>query len=249
MPINNSKTVLIIEDSCMIRLQAKHILETNGFTTLELDNAEDYFSMPWQYKDVGLILLDINLPSISGVDVLKRMNDKKSKTWPPVVMISAISDPRIITDTIKLGAKDYVVKPFDDNDLLQRVVSHYSNKNKLNKVSKNQTSMPKQLWGIVFTADSTSMGTGVAVIDNGSVAGGTSAYYFIGQCDITSNPASARIVVNKFAPGRSALGATLNNYTLILSGTLAKDEISLTGYIEESPEKKVTARMRKLSDF
>ncbi|MBP2649408.1 MAG: response regulator receiver modulated diguanylate cyclase [Firmicutes bacterium] len=245
MATSYSKKVLIIDSSKIIRLQIKSILEKNGFHVLELIDAEKYFQDLWKYKDVGLIILDINLPSANGVDVLARMRKIKASFLPPILILSGDLDKIVITKTIKLGAKDYILKPFNDNDLLQKVQQHCVDVKEILK--NNIETMPKQLWGICFTVNPKFMSFGTAVIHGNSIAGSSSVFYFIGHCDISSNPASAVLDVTKFAPGKSIL--KLNNFTLILSGTLINDELSLTGYVKDFPEKKIISRLKKLAEF
>lgn len=115
------KKVLIIEDSGLMRLVVKCILEKEGFLVLELENAEDYFSATWHYIDVGVILLDINLPGMDGLAVLKVMNKDKSVVWPPVIMLSGSADKDTIQTALLMGANDYILKPVSEEGLLQKV--------------------------------------------------------------------------------------------------------------------------------
>lgn len=134
------KKVLIIEDSGLMRLQVKHILEKEGFVVQELANGEDYFSATWHYTDVGLILLDINLPGMDGMAVLKAMNKDKSVAWPPVIMLSASSDKDTIRTALLLGAKDYILKPLSDEGLLQKV-EHIFNQPVIKKNSQRYSEL------------------------------------------------------------------------------------------------------------
>lgn len=241
-----AKKVLIIDDSKLNRLQAKLTLEKGGFTVLELDNAEHYFESLWNYTDIGLILLDLRLPGMSGLDVLQRMRESSCSPWPPVIIVSANQDTKIVAEIISLGAKDYLAKPFDEEALLQRVQKHFNSEPEIIGASCPAT---RQLWCTFFTADARAMGSGVVVMDGTRVAGGTARFYFTGYCNLNTNPVTARIQVVKFAPGPSIFGAAYDKYTLVMSGTKEKDEFSLTGHVEEQPKRKVTIRMKKLLDL
>lgn len=120
--------VLIIEDSHLMRLQVKQILEQANFEVMELEDAKEVFSDSWRYRDVGVILLDINLPGMDGLSVLREMNKNKLITWPPVIILSSSSDRVTITTAMMLGAKEYIIKPFNADALIQKVqhISNYS---------------------------------------------------------------------------------------------------------------------------
>ena len=153
-----AKKVLIIDDSKLNRLQAKLTLEKGGFAVLELDNAESYFSSLWNYTDVGLILLDLRLTGMSGLDVLRRMQSDSCSPWPPVIIVSANQDATIVAEIISLGAKDYLTKPFDEEALLQRANKHFSSEP---EVEGGDCPATKQLWCTFFTADARALGSGV----------------------------------------------------------------------------------------
>lgn len=119
--MTQTNKVLIIEDSYLMRLQVKHILEQAKFEVMELEDAQELFSASWRYKDVGLILLDINLPGMDGLSVLRAMNENKLVTWPPVIILSSSSDKDTIKTTLMLGVKDYILKPLNTNALIQKV--------------------------------------------------------------------------------------------------------------------------------
>ena len=240
------KKILVIDDSHLSRVHVKLALEKRAYTVMELDNADAYFRCLWNYTDVGLILLDLRLPGMSGIEVLERMKEYACNAWPPVVIVSASQDAHTITQAVKLGAKDYLMKPFTEEELWQRVERHFGS---LNEVVSQECRSRKELWGIFFTAAGVSMGSGVAVIDGTQVAGGTSRYYFTGYCNLRTDPVTARIVIDRFAPGPSMFGTSIDHYTLVLSGTHSEDEISLKGYMEERPGNKVTSRMKKLVDL
>lgn len=118
--------VLIIEDSHLMRLQVKNILEKANFAVIELADANELFSSRCPCQNVGVILLDINLPGMDGLSALKAMKETPSITWPPVIVLSSFSDKSTIKTALMLGAKDYILKPLNA-DLLLRKVEHIVN--------------------------------------------------------------------------------------------------------------------------
>ena len=235
------KKILVIDHSGLNRLQLKLPLEKNGFTVLELDSAEDYFYSLWNYTDIGLILMDIHLQGMSGIDFLGRMREYSNNPWPPVVMVSANHDAETIANTIQIGAKDYLGKPFHDEDLIRRVEKQFG--------CVKEICAGRQLWSIDITANDHKLGTGVAVIDESNVAGGASGFYFTGYCNLRSYPLSARFTVTLFSPGQSAFGPAYNSYTVVMHGYQNDGEFVLNGHMENHPENKMTSVMKKLVDL
>lgn len=68
-----------------------------------------------------LILLDIGMPLRDGFDILREIRTMEDGADIPVVMLTGMEDKRYVMESIKLGIRDYILKPFDPNDLLARV--------------------------------------------------------------------------------------------------------------------------------
>lgn len=110
--------ILIIEDDLSISEILKKGLEEEGFMTDIANDGEEglYFISEFVYD---AIILDLSLPKIDGLDILKIIRDKENKT--PVLILTARSE---ISDKIKglnIGADDYLTKPFDFNEFLARI--------------------------------------------------------------------------------------------------------------------------------
>ncbi len=116
-----AKKILVIDDSKLIRMRVCNLLETAGFEVAELDNVEDFFFNRWRYRDVALILLDINLPGRDGLSMLQEMNESKRERWPKVFVISSLADKNTIRSALYYGAKDYILKPFVAADFLGKI--------------------------------------------------------------------------------------------------------------------------------
>ncbi len=110
-----SKKILICDDEEGIRESLKLILgdyynliiTTDGMQCLDcLKNAED----------IGLILLDIKMPKINGLDILKQI--KKLCPSLPVIIVTGYKSVETATEAVKLGASGYIVKPFKSEEIL-----------------------------------------------------------------------------------------------------------------------------------
>ncbi len=111
--------VLIIDDAAFMRMVIKDILTKNGYEVIgEGVDGEDGVQ---KYKDLkpDLTFLDIVMPKMEGIDALRAIikHDPDAK----VVMCSSIGQQSVVTDAITIGARDFIVKPFDAAKVLEVV--------------------------------------------------------------------------------------------------------------------------------
>lgn len=109
-----SKTlkILIVDDSDAIRISIKEILDTSSYSCkyLECDNGYDAVKL-FRDESPDIVFLDIYMPKADGIQTLKAMLSLKKKS--KIIMITAAANAKIVHGAIKLGARDYVLKPFD----------------------------------------------------------------------------------------------------------------------------------------
>lgn len=113
----NDINILIIEDEQGISKIIKSYLEKEGYNVFQaFDGKEglDYF----ENEQIDLILLDLMIPKISGEDLIKEIRNKSNV---PVIMVTAKVSEENIINGLKLGADDYVTKPFSPKELMQRI--------------------------------------------------------------------------------------------------------------------------------
>lgn len=104
-----NKTVLIIDDSTFMRNLLKSVLsESNYLVISEATNGSDAISL-FQEFHPDIVLLDITLPDINGLTVLKKLLNVNSEA--KIVICSSMGQSFVIVDALKLGAKDFIVKP------------------------------------------------------------------------------------------------------------------------------------------
>jgi DNA-binding response OmpR family regulator len=112
-----AKEILLIDDDALLRRSLAFNLQQAGYKTRTAASAEDGLAMIEQDKP-DLVLLDINLPGMDGLDALKRI---RNQLHLPVVMLTARRRELDEVLGLELGADDYVTKPFDFNVLLAHV--------------------------------------------------------------------------------------------------------------------------------
>jgi two-component system chemotaxis response regulator CheY len=110
------KTCLIVDDSRVIRKVSRHLLEGMGFEVAEAaDGSEALDACTAAMPDV--ILLDWNMPVMSGIEFIRVLRQRSDGQRPKVVFCTTENDVLHIRSAIEAGANEYVMKPFDRETL------------------------------------------------------------------------------------------------------------------------------------
>ena len=113
------KTVLIVDDAAFMRMMLKDILTKNGFTVVgEGINGVDAIE---KYKELkpDIVTLDITMPEMDGLEALKELRRRGNST--PVIMCTAMGQQAMVMDAIQNGAKDFIVKPFQADRVIEAI--------------------------------------------------------------------------------------------------------------------------------
>ncbi len=118
--IGEGSCLLIIDDEPMNTDILCRRLTTRGYKTIAAHSAEEGWSQ-LESEDVDVLLLDVNMPVVNGLEFLDRLRgDERTKTVP-VIMVSALADTEHIVRGLQRGANDYVTKPVNMPILLARI--------------------------------------------------------------------------------------------------------------------------------
>jgi len=113
------KKILIVEDDKALLETFKSFLETENFMVVSSSDGEEGFRLAYQEK-IDLILLDFTLPSLSGLEICKRLRAKGIMT--PIIMLTGEKKEEIDKVLgLELGADDYLIKPLGTKELLARI--------------------------------------------------------------------------------------------------------------------------------
>jgi two-component system OmpR family response regulator len=112
-------SVLVVEDDVMIRELIRTRLEIAGYSVAWAATGPEGLQACLHAPPRALVL-DVNLPGLSGFDLLQQLQTKR-RVPPPTLMLTARHAAGDVKRAIALGAKDYLTKPFDDAQLLRRV--------------------------------------------------------------------------------------------------------------------------------
>ena len=119
--------LLIVDDIADNRYILNRRLSKLGFEIVEATNGVAAVRLVDQ-QDFDLVLLDIMMPGIDGIEVLKTIRTKHSPDKLPVIMVTAKTSSTDIVEALELGANDYLTKPLDFPIALARVQSHLARK-------------------------------------------------------------------------------------------------------------------------
>jgi two-component system, chemotaxis family, chemotaxis protein CheY len=121
--------VLLVDDNSMVREVMSHMLMDNGF--FHVDEAYDGHNAIVKMKEkeipdgkqipYDLVLCDLNMPMISGLDLLSLTRENSKFSTIPFIMVTGIMDKKNLLEAIKLGVSGYLTKPFKEEDLLAKI--------------------------------------------------------------------------------------------------------------------------------
>lgn len=105
------KKVLIVDDSQSVRQQVGLALQQAGYDTVEAVDGEDGAAKINATSDISLVISDVNMPKMNGLEMLEKVSDR-IKAGLPVVMLTTEGQPSLIKRAKAAGAKGWVIKPF-----------------------------------------------------------------------------------------------------------------------------------------
>ena len=114
-----SPTILVIDDSAMVRHQVGRALAAEGFSVVEATDGVDAIDKLARAPGTQLIVCDVNMPRMSGVEFLEHLAAHGPSL--PVVMLTTEGQPELIQRAKALGAKGWIVKPFKAHLLVAAV--------------------------------------------------------------------------------------------------------------------------------
>jgi len=117
-------TILIVDDEPIIRQLFKTVLEHQGHTILTASNGREALEI-LREQVPDLVLLDLMMPQMDGISFLRHIRRHDDWAAIPVVIMSAVSDKRQISDAGSLGVRDYVLKAGFSMPLLRNRISKY----------------------------------------------------------------------------------------------------------------------------
>jgi len=112
------KPILIVDDEKNIRLTLSTSLEALGVETISAENGEEAL-VKLREKEFGLILLDLHMPGVDGMEVLRRVRENRPDIR--IIILTAFGTIELAVEAMKLGAVDFIQKPFVPEQIRERV--------------------------------------------------------------------------------------------------------------------------------
>ena len=110
--------ILVVDDAAFMRMRCKKLLTQSGYDVIEASSGSQAVEM-YQSGRPDMVLMDITMPDMDGIAALKEIRaiDPDAK----IAMVTAMGQQSMVMEALKSGAKDFVIKPFDQDRVLEAV--------------------------------------------------------------------------------------------------------------------------------
>lgn len=115
------KTILVVDDDPMISKLTRAILKKAGFETISARNALEGIKKLIKHPEISLALLDVNMPDIDGIQLLKMIRILPAFDKLPIVMVIGKGEIEEVVQSIKANAQDYIFKPASKDAFLGKI--------------------------------------------------------------------------------------------------------------------------------
>jgi len=138
--------ILVVEDETVIRTALRRLLERNGYQVSEAGSVQEAESSH-ELEEFDLIISDLRLPGAAGTDLIRKAGDV------PVLIMTSYASLRSAVDSMRMGAVDYIAKPFDHGDMIaavQRIIAdHPAPRQAVDKAGSASQPRPGQVAGMI----------------------------------------------------------------------------------------------------
>jgi CheY-like chemotaxis protein len=116
--------ILLIEDNDPIRENTAEWLELSDYKVIVASGGKEALEMMTTIKNPDLILCDIMMPEMDGYEILEIIKKQYQLTSIPFIFFTAYGEKKDIEKGLQIGASDYIVKPFEPDELVQKIRKH-----------------------------------------------------------------------------------------------------------------------------
>jgi two-component system response regulator FixJ len=140
-----SETVYVIDDDEAVRHSISFLLKTSNIDVRTYESAIDFLEIAPQVRS-GCVVTDVRMPNVSGIDLLRRLQELHIGL--PVIVITGHGDVPLAVEAMKLGATDFIEKPFDDEKLLDSIHAALRKERSESKRQAERVEIEKRLSGL-----------------------------------------------------------------------------------------------------
>ena len=115
----SGQRVLVVEDNDAIRSLLAVLLQRRGYDVVQVAHGEE--ALAAAADDFDVVLLDVGLPGMNGLEVCRRLRSQSATADIPIILLTGRAEPGDIRDGLAAGADDFLTKPFDEDELLMRL--------------------------------------------------------------------------------------------------------------------------------
>ncbi len=115
------KKIIVVDDSRTARQQVAQALEAAGYEVLEAIDGNDGIAKVIAHEDAALIVCDVNMPNLNGIDMIEKLRREMPRLRVPIVMLTTEAHPELLQRAKLAGAKGWIVKPFKQDLLVAAV--------------------------------------------------------------------------------------------------------------------------------
>ena len=112
------ETILVVDDSGIIREQLSHTLRYHGYKVLTADNGGMGLTMAMTHSEIDLFIVDINMPNMNGLEMIEDIRLIGAHQKTPIFVLTTESSSEIANEGKQAGATAWIVKPFKEEPLL-----------------------------------------------------------------------------------------------------------------------------------
>jgi adenylate cyclase len=142
-PAAPRSTVLVVDDNDLNREVLTRFFDMRGYAVLGAEDGRQALEIV-DSQTVDLVLLDVMMPEMSGLDVLKELRVRRSRSELPVIMVTAKDQTEDVVEALNLGANDYIVKPLDFPVVLARAETQLSLKQAMGEITRLARELEKR---------------------------------------------------------------------------------------------------------
>ena len=115
------RKVIVVDDSKSVRQQLAIVLGEAGYNVVQAEDGSDGLDKVKGNRDASLMICDVNMPKMNGIELLEALTKEGITPGLPVVMLTTEDQPDLIARAKKNGAKGWIVKPFESSELIEAV--------------------------------------------------------------------------------------------------------------------------------